>query len=94
MGSILTLKNHGYYLAHNYGHGKQYLAALLTTLILIAFLFHTLLALLDERYQHIRRHWPRKMFFQQIRTATLLLYFVSWDALMECLLQALELDSS
>lgn len=89
-----TLKNHGYYLEHSYGHGKQHLAALLTTLILLAFMFHTLLALLDERYQQLRGQWPRRMFFQQLRTVTLFLYFVSWDALLECMLQASALNTS
>lgn len=89
-----TLKNHGYYLEHNYGHGKQYLAELLVTLILLSFMFHTLLMLLDKRYQTIRGDLPRMMFFQQLRTITLYLHFTSWDALMECMLQALELNSS
>lgn len=89
-----TLKNHGYYLEHNYGHGKQHLSTLIATLILLSFMFHTLLALLDKRYQLIRNHLPRKMFFQQLRTISVYLYFASWDALLECMLQAWELNTS
>lgn len=89
-----TLKNHGYYLEHNYGHGKQHLSTLMATLILLSFMFHTLLALLDKRYQLIRNHLPRKMLFQQLRTITVYLYFASWDALLECMLQAWELNTS
>ena len=45
-----TLKTKGYNFEHNYGHGKQHLAALLASLILLAFLAHTVLDLLDQRY--------------------------------------------
>lgn len=78
-----TLKNHGYHLMHNYGHGKKYLASLLATLILLSFLLHTLLQLLDERYRNIRRYWPRESFFNQLRTLMMYFYFITWDALME-----------
>ena len=36
-----TLKTKGYNLEHNFGHGKQHLAAVLATLNLLAFAFHT-----------------------------------------------------
>jgi hypothetical protein len=35
-----TLKTQGYYLTHNFDHGKHYLCALLATFNLLAFLFH------------------------------------------------------
>jgi hypothetical protein len=50
-----TLKTQGYHLEHNFGHGTQHLAALLATFNLLAFLFHTLLDLLDAQYRHLRR---------------------------------------
>jgi hypothetical protein len=50
-----TLKTQGYHLEHNFGHGTQHLAALLATFNLLAFLFHTLLDLLDAQYHHLRR---------------------------------------
>jgi len=59
-----TLKTKGYHLTHNFGHGKQHLSALLATLNLLAFLFHTLPELLDSSYQRIRQSsfsggaWP------------------------------------
>jgi hypothetical protein len=86
-----TLKNHGYHLEHNFGHGQQHLASLLATLILLSFLFHTALMLLDRRYQLIRSDLPRQMFFQQLRTLLFYMYFATWNALMECMLQACEL---
>lgn len=38
-----TLKTKGYNFSHNFGHGKQHLSALLASLIVLAFLTHTLI---------------------------------------------------
>ena len=46
-----TLKTKGYNLEHNFGHGKKHLSSLLATFNLLAFLFHTLLDLTDQKYQ-------------------------------------------
>ena len=46
-----VLKNYGYHLEHNFGHGDQYLALVLVMLNLLAFLFHTVLELCDEQYR-------------------------------------------
>ena len=35
------LKNNGYNLAHNFGHGKKYLARTFAAMNLLAFAFHT-----------------------------------------------------
>jgi hypothetical protein len=43
-----VLKNHGYHLAHNFGHGKEHLATTLLTLNLLAFLLHTIAQVADE----------------------------------------------
>jgi hypothetical protein len=43
--SFNTMKNHGYHLEHNFGHGSQNLSAVLTTLNLLAFACHTICAL-------------------------------------------------
>jgi hypothetical protein len=86
-----TLKTKGYHFEHNYGHGKQHLAALLASLILLAFLAHTVLGLLDPRYQAVRRHLPsRQTFFEHLRALTQYLLFASWDHLFDFMLEALE----
>ncbi|MFM6875407.1 MAG: ISNCY family transposase, partial [Microcystis panniformis] len=36
-----VLKNHGYNLEHNFGHGQNHLCEFLLSLNLLAFLFHT-----------------------------------------------------
>jgi hypothetical protein len=50
-----VLKTKGYHLEHNFGHGDHHLASLLLSLNLLAFLFHTVLDLVDEQYQAIRQ---------------------------------------
>jgi hypothetical protein len=88
-----TLKTKGYHLEHNFGHGKKYLATLLLTFNLLAFLFHTVLDLMDEKYELIRRELPsRKTFFQDIRALTRYMYFGSWNELMLFMIHGLELE--
>lgn len=86
-----TLKNQGYNLEHNFGHGKEHLANFLTTLNLLAFLLHTTLAFLDEEYQALRRELVvRKEFFNDIRALLRYMVFDSWDNLLLFMLRALE----
>lgn len=88
-----TLKTKGYNLEHNFGHGQQHLASLLTTLNLLSFLFHTGLDLLDQKYRVLRAHLPtRKTFFEDLRALTRYMYFDSWDHLLTFMLQGLELE--
>jgi hypothetical protein len=47
-GSFNVLKTKGYNLEHSFGHGKQNLAALLVTLNLLAFAFHTICDLAED----------------------------------------------
>lgn len=85
-----TLKNQGYHLTHNFGHGKEHLSNLLTTLNLLAFLTHTALDWIDERYRALRRRLPsRRTFFENLRTLLLYWAFSSWDRLMEFMLYTL-----
>jgi len=87
------LKNRGYHLEHNFGHGHQYLSATLLTLNLLAFFFHTILHLIDTRYQRLREHLgARQTFFNDIRTLTRYLYFDSWNHLLDFMIEQLELD--
>lgn len=85
-----TLKNQGYHLEHNFGHGTQHLAALLATFNLLAFLFHTLLDPLDVQYHQLRRTLvSRKTFFDDLRALTRSLCFPSWPHLLTFMLQGL-----
>ena len=85
-----TLKTKGYHLEHNFGHGTQHLAALLATFNLLAFLFHTLLDLLDAKYHCLRQTLvSRKTFFDDLRALTRYLCFASWPHLLDFMLQGL-----
>jgi hypothetical protein len=87
-----VLKTKGYHLEHNFGHGKQHLAAVLVTLNLLAFLFHTVFALLDAKYQLLRATLgARQTFFNDIRTLTRYFVFDSWDHLLDFMIRQLEL---
>ena len=87
-----TLKTKGYHLEHNFGHGKKHLAALLLTLNILAFLFHTVLGLTDDHYRLIRATLPsRKTFFDDLRALTRYLHFPSWQALLRFMMRGLEI---
>lgn len=81
------LKTKGYHLEHNFGHGQEHLASTLLILNLIAFLFHTVMHLVDEKYQEVRKkRGTRKGFFQDITSLTKYLLFDSWQALLDFML--------
>ncbi|MCP4113089.1 MAG: ISNCY family transposase, partial [Desulfobacteraceae bacterium] len=88
---INTLKNHGYSLEHNYGHGGEFLSSLLASLILIAFLFHTVLDIADGKYRMLRDFLSsRKDFFSNIRSLILYLPFESLHDLFDFMISRLE----
>ena len=84
------LKNHGYHFEHNFGHGKQHLSNLLATLILLAYLFHTMLDCMDAAYRTVRSLLPsRRTFFEHLRALMQYLPFENWAHLMRFMLKAL-----
>jgi len=88
-----TLKTQGYHLTHNFGHGKQHLSTLLASLNLLAFLFHTVLDMMDTKYQLIRAKLPsRTLFFQHIQALTCYLCFDHFDALLDFMMRGLDID--
>jgi hypothetical protein len=88
-----VLKNRGYNLEHNFGHGKKHLASLLLTFNLLAFLFHTVLELMDEKYRLVRAELPtRKTFFDDLRALTRYMYFPSWEAMLSFMMRGLEIE--
>jgi len=88
-----TLKQHGYHLEHNFGHGSHYLSMILLILNLLAFLSHTLLDLTDQLYRQIRQALhSRQTFFNDLRALTRYLDFESWSHLLTFMAQQLELD--
>ena len=84
-----TLKTKGYHFEHNYGHGSNNLACFLVTLLLLAFLFHSVLDLLDENYINLRqRLGTRKAFFNDIKALTSYICFQSYAHLLTFMWEA------
>jgi hypothetical protein len=84
-----VLKTNGYNLEHNFGHGKETLAAVLVTLNLLAFAFHTAarLAVLAWREAVIARGATYR-FFEHLRTVTAYVVFETWDHLLRSIAAA------
>lgn len=88
-----TLKTKGYHIEHNFGHGKEHLSSLLLTFNILAFLFHTLLEMMDDRYRMIRKELPtRKTFFDDIRALTRYICFESWEHMLRFMMIGLEIE--
>ena len=81
-----VLKSNGYNLEHNFGHGKQNLAAVLVSLNLLAFAFHTVCDHVEPVWRLARsKAGTRRAFFQDLASLTAHLIFPSWDDLMQTL---------
>lgn len=78
-----TLKNHGYHLEHNFGHGKNHLSEAFFVLNLLAFFTHQIFAMVDSLYQQARAGFSaRREYWNVIRASLRLLLFESWDHLL------------
>jgi len=87
--SFNILKNNGYHLEHNFGHGKQHLAMLFVAMNLLAFAFHTACDCLEDLWVKAREaKRARKRFFEHIRTITAYLVFPDWQTLMTTLINS------
>jgi hypothetical protein len=77
-----VLKNRGYNLEHNFGHGEKHLCEILLSLNLLAFLFHNVLDLVNSTYQKIRGLLVTiTTFFNDIRTLLKYFWFKDWQDL-------------
>lgn len=78
-----VLKNNGYNLEHNFGHGKNNLSAILVSLNLLAFAIHTVCDVSDELWRAAREKLgPRYNFFNKLAGITAFLVFPSWEDLL------------
>ena len=81
-----VMKNHGYELEHNFGHGEKFLAMTLATLNLLAFAWHCALDIVEPTWQAARQAAAkRSSFFAHILTLTSYVVFPSWSALLQAL---------
>ena len=80
------LKTSRYHLEHSFGHGKQNLAALLVSLNLLAFAFHTVCDKAEELWRRARsKAGSRAQFFGNLAAITTFLIFPSWEDLLQTL---------
>jgi hypothetical protein len=78
-----VLKNNGYNLEHNFGHGRENLATILVALNLIAFAFHTIADIADQLWSAARQKLgPRYNFFAKLSALTDYCIFASWGDLL------------
>ena len=75
-----VLKNHGYNLEHNFGHGETYASEMYCLLNLVAFQMHSILDVCDEDYQKARAYVGRRdEFFNELRVLMRRILFESWQ---------------
>ena len=83
-----TLKNQGYHIEHNFGHGQQNLSMIFFVLNLLAFYVHQILELTDRLYHQVRytKFTSRKEYWNQLRCTIRILIFPHWESLLTFIL--------
>ena len=88
-----TLKNQGYNLEHNYGHGKKYLATNFALLMLLAFLADQITQALDFAFQKAwQKSGSRKNLWQKVRQVFDLMPALSMNAIYRFIVSGPSLD--
>jgi hypothetical protein len=78
-----TVKNHGYHIEHNYGHGVKHLSFNFFLLNMIAFLLHQIFELTDRTYQWLRKNLgSKKNLWDHLRIYSHAIVFPDWDDLL------------
>jgi len=86
-----TLKNQGYHIEHNYGHGKKNLSMNFFLLNLLAFFMHQIFELTDNLYQQCRKKFSSKReFWNCLRGVIKVLIFPDWENLLQRVITPLE----
>jgi predicted transposase YbfD/YdcC len=79
-----SLKNHGYNIEHNYGHGSNNLCYNFYNFTLLAFTMHQMHQLTDKLFQEMRSRFGRLgSLWEELRTMVHRFYFSSMEALWE-----------
>lgn len=77
-----TLKNQGYNLEHNYGHGKKHLSTVFATLMMLTFLIDQVQETCCRYFQEARLEYTAKSrLWERIRAYFALCELASWEAL-------------
>lgn len=86
-----TLKNQGYHIEHNFGHGKNNLSFNFFLLNLLAFFMHQIFEITDRLYKQCRGKFSaKKEFWNQLRCTFRILFFKSWESLLRFIISPSE----
>jgi hypothetical protein len=78
-----TLKNQGYHIEHNFGHGQRYLSNNFFILNLLAFYIHQILELCDRGYQYCRSKFSsRKEYWNNLRAVIRIMLYRDFEHLL------------
>lgn len=86
-----TLKNQGYHIEHNYGHGKKHLSFNFFLLNLLAFFMHQIFELTSLPYQQLRKKFGSKRnLWDHMRVFLSAFIFPDWEIYFQKLLTPLK----
>ena len=79
-----VMKNDGYCMERNYGHGNHYLCFNVYLLTLIAFFMHQIFELTDGLYQKCRiKFGSKRHMWEKLRSYICIIVFDTWEALLD-----------
>jgi hypothetical protein len=79
-----TLKNQGYHLEHNYGHGETFLSFNMYLLTVLAFFLHQIQELTEPLYKACRKkHGSKRHLWESLRSYIKAFLFDDWEHLLE-----------
>jgi hypothetical protein len=82
-----TLKNQGYHIEHNFGHGVRNLSFNFFLLNLLAFFMHQIFELTDTTYQSLReKYGSKRNLWDHLRTSLNIVLFPDWETFFQRLL--------
>ena len=90
-----TLKNQGYHLEHNFGHGQKNLSYNFFLLNLLAFFMHQIFELTDPLYQKCRAKFSSRLeYWNQLRCTIRIILVDSWESLLNLIIDPLNWNNS
>jgi hypothetical protein len=82
-----TLKNQGYHITHNFGHGVKHLSFNFFLLNLLAFFMHQIFELADDTYQALRlKFGSKRNLWDHLRASLNIVIFPDWETFFQRLL--------
>ena len=83
-----TLKNQGYRLEHNYGHGKRHLSTNFALLMVLAFLIDQIQELTSAPFQQARRKFrSRTSLWERMRSLFVAYFIDNWEILWQAIIR-------